>query len=88
MLEAREDVRADERRGLAAVVLGVQRRAVSAHEAGNGRTGDVAADLLLERAQDGIVEEGAALYDDVPAEVIGRMGTDDLVERVLDDRHG
>ena len=43
---------------------------------------------LLERAQYGIVEEGAALYDDVPAEVIGRMGTDDLVKRVLDDRHG
>ena len=66
----------------------MQRRAISAHEAGNGRTGDVAADLLLERAQYGIVEEGAALYDDMPAEVIGRMGTDDLVKRVLDDRHG
>ena len=65
MLEAREDVRADERGGVTAVVLGVQRRAISAHEAGNGRTGDVAADLLLERAQDGIIEERAALYNDV-----------------------
>ncbi|MFR4261620.1 MAG: hypothetical protein ACLT14_03995 [Butyricicoccaceae bacterium] len=85
VLEACEDIRADERGGVAAVVLGVQRCAVCAHQARDSRAGHVAADFLLERAQDGVIEERAALYDNVLTEVVRRVGADDLVQRVLDD---
>ena len=57
----------------AAVVLGVQCRAVCAHQTRDSRAGHVAADFLLERAQDGVVEERAALYDDVLAKIIRRV---------------
>jgi len=84
VLEACEDIRADERGGVPAVVLGVQCCTVCAHQAGDCRTGHVAADLLLERAQDGVIEERAALYNDVLTEVVRRVGADNLVQRVLD----
>lgn len=48
VLEAREDVRADERGGVTAVVLGVQCCAVCAHQTRDSRAGHVAADFLLE----------------------------------------
>ena len=85
MLEACEDIRADERGGVAAVVLGVQCCAVCAHQTRDSRTGHVAADFLLERAKDGVIEERAALHNDVLTEVVRRVGADNLVQRVLDD---
>ena len=87
VLEARENVRADERGAVLAVVLGVQRRAVSTHETRDSRAGNIAADFLLERAQDGVIEERAALYDNVLTEVVRRVRTDNLVQRVLDNRY-
>ncbi len=68
--------------------LCVQRRAVCAHEAGDCRAGHVAADFLLERAQDGVIEERAALHNDVLTEVVRRVGADNLVQRVLDNADG
>ena len=64
--------------------MSVQRCAVCAHEAGDCRTGHVAADFLLERAQDGVIQERAALHNDVLTEVVRRVGADNLVQRVLD----
>ena len=53
--EGREHVRSDQGGLRGAVVLGVQRSAVGAHQARDGRAGHIAADLLLERAQDCVV---------------------------------
>ena len=65
--------------------LGVQCCAVCAHQTRDSRADHVAADFLLERAQDGVIEERAALHDDVLPEVVRRVGADNLVQRVLDD---
>ena len=72
-------LRADERGLLRAVCHRVQCRTVGAHQTGDRRTGDIASDLHLERAQNRVVEEGAALYDDVLAEVVRRMRADNLI---------
>ena len=53
--ERGEHIHADQRGLRRAVVLGVQRGAVRAHQARDRGTGHVAADLLLERAQDRVV---------------------------------
>lgn len=46
--------------------------AVGAHEAGNGRTDDFAAQELFKCAQDSVIIEGAALNDNVLAQ-LGRV---------------
>ena len=75
--------------GFAALVgLGVEGAAEGAHQPGDGRTDDVAADLFLEGAQDGVIVEGATLNDDLFAEVVGVVGADDLVEGVFHDADG
>ena len=75
--------------GFAALVgFGVEGAAEGAHQPGDGRTDDVAADLFLEGAQDGVVVEGAALDDDLFAEVVGVVGADDLVEGVFHNADG
>ena len=85
--ETGEHIRSDQAGHFRPVVLGVQRCAVGAHETRNRRTGYVAPNLLLERAQDGVVEERAALHDDVLAEVVRRVRTDYLIQCVLHDRN-
>ena len=74
--------------GLARMEAGTgrQRGTVSTHESGLGRTDDLAAGEFLEGSQHGIVEEGAALDDDLVTQ-LGRIGKlDDLVQGVAD--HG
>ena len=65
-----------------------QCRAERAHDARNVGAGDLRAGDALECAQHGLVEERAALHDDVRAQ-LARVGElDDLVERVFDDGVG
>ena len=66
--------------------LAVQGRAVRAHQAGNVGADDVDAHLFFKRTQHGFVVERAALHDDVAAQLFRAGRTDDLVQRVLDDR--
>ena len=65
-----------------------QSRTVGAHVAGNVRTHGVHSGKLLERTQNGIVEECAALHDDVFAHVVRVADLDDLEQCILDDRKG
>ena len=65
-----------------------QRRAECAHDARNVGAGHLRAGDALKRAQHGLIEERAALHDDVRTE-FARVGKlDDLVERVFDDGVG
>ena len=65
-----------------------QRRAERAHDARDVGARDLRAGDTLKRAQHGLVEERAALYDDVRAE-LARVGElDDLIKSVLDDGVG
>ena len=65
-----------------------QCRAERAHDARDVGTRDLRAGDTLKRAQHGLVEECAALYDDVRAE-LARVGElDDLIKSVLDDGVG
>ena len=48
-------IHADQRAGFLCIVLGIQRRTVGTHQSGDSRTGDLASDFQLERAQDGII---------------------------------
>ena len=61
---------------------------VSAHQTGDVRADDLDAHLLLEGAEDGFVVEGAALHDDLPAQLLGAGGADDLIQGILDDADG
>ena len=67
------------------VALGGEGRAVRTHEAGDVGSRDLGAGLQLERTQHGVVEERAALDDDLVAELGGVLELDDLVEGVADD---
>ena len=71
-----------------ALLFGVQRRAVSAHQARDIRTDHVHAQLVFKRAEHRVVEERAALHDDMLAKLLRAGAADDLVQRVLDDRDG
>ena len=65
-----------------------QRRAERAHDARNVGAGHLRAGDALKRAQHGLIEERAALHDDVRAE-LARVGElDDLIKSVLDDGVG
>ena len=65
-----------------------QRRAERAHDARNVGAGHLRAGDALKRAQHSLIEECAALHDDVRAK-LARVGKlDDLVERVFDDGVG
>ena len=68
--------------------LAEQGRAVSAHQARNVGTDDVDAHLFLKGAEHSLIVEGAALYHDVAAQLLGAGRADDLVQRVLDDGDG
>ena len=86
----RLDVRKRQHRALLAVITLAreQRRAERAHDARNVGAGDLRAGDALECAQHGLVEERAALHDDVRAQ-LARVGElDDLIERVFDDGVG
>lgn len=63
-----------------------ERGAERAHQAGDVRAGHLALGEQFERAQHGVIEEGAALHDDRIAELAGIAQLDDLVQRVPD--HG
>ena len=67
---------------------GVQRRAVSAHQPRDIRADDVHAQFVFKRAEHCVVEERAALHDDMLPELLRAGAADDLVERVFDDRDG
>ena len=73
---------------LAALAQAEEGRAVSAHQTGDVGADDLDAHLLLEGAEDGLIVEGTALHDDLPAQLFGAGRTDDLVQRVLDDADG
>ena len=65
-----------------------QRRAERAHVAGDVGAHGVDARKLLERAQHGVVEERAALHDNLVAHVVRVANLDDLEQRVLDNGNG
>ncbi len=58
------------------------------HDAGDVRTDHIAAGNLLERAQHGVVVEGAALHDDIFAKLRSGGHLHYLEQRVFDDRIG
>ena len=89
--EAAERVQTEHRafaRDERALGAGMQRRTVGAHQAGDVRADDVGLQLVFKRAQHRVVEERAALHDDVTAQVLRAGAADDLVQRVLDDGDG
>ena len=67
------------------VLLRVERCTECAHQSGDRRADHIASELHFKGTQHGIVEEGAALHDDIFAELLHRFCADDLVDRVLDD---
>src|SRR5699024_10359519 len=69
-------------------IPGVQGRAEGAHNAGDGGAGDLPAQLLLKGPEHRVVVEGAALYHDVLAQIVGVGRPDDLVHRVFHDGDG
>ena len=54
---------------------GVQRRAVSAHQPGDIRADDVHAQFVFKRAEHRVVEERAALHDDVLPQLLRAGGS-------------
>lgn len=48
-----------------------------------GRTYNLASDLALKGAENGVVQKGSALDNDMPSELFGRGDTYDLVECIL-----
>ena len=69
-----------------ALLPGMQRRAVSAHQACDIRTDDDCLQLVFKGAQHGVVEERSALYDNVFSQFLCAGTADHLVQRILD--HG
>ena len=67
-------------------MFGRQGRAEGAHQSGDGGPDHIPAQLLLEGPEDGVVEEGAALKDDVLSQVVGAGSPDDLIDGVFHDR--
>ena len=77
-----------ERHGLVAAVAGEQRGAERAHVAGDVGAHGLDLGQLLERAQHSVVQERAALHDDLRAHVVRVADLYDLEQRVLDDGDG
>ena len=65
-----------------------QGSAVGAHEASDIGSDNLYAHLLLKSPQHRLVVEGTALDHDVPAQLLGRGGPDDLVDGVAHHGHG
>lgn len=63
---------------------GNQRCAVGAHQSGDVRPNNGAADLLLKSPQNGVIEKRAALNDDVFAELCRIVNAQHFVERISD----
>ena len=87
--EGIQRLKADEVAGRAAaglgLALGQQSRADGAHLAGVRRTGDGAAQVLLQRPEHRVVFEGAALHHDPAAQHIGVGDAHHLGKDVFDD---
>ena len=77
-------IQRNQRAGLFLVRHCVQGCTIRAHQAGNHRTGDISANFHFKRAQNRIIQEGTALYNDVLAEIVRRMRTNDFIQCVLD----
>ena len=88
MGEGRQRLLAEQGAPLQVEIPGGQSGAESAHQSGDGGARHVSAQLLLKSAQYGVVEEGAPLDHDVPAQVVGRGGPNDLVDGVFHDGDG
>ena len=69
-------------------LAGDQGRTEGTHDAGNVGTGDLTAGDGLHAAKNGVVVEGAALDDDIFAQLGGIGYLDDLEEGVFDDGIG
>ena len=67
-------------------LAGDQSCAEGAHNAGDVRTCDLSAGDGLHTAQNGVIIEGAALDDDISAQLGGIGDLDDLEEGIFDDR--
>ena len=65
-------------------VSGGQSGAESAHQSGDVRPNNGAADLLLKSTQNGVIEKRAALNDDVFAELCRIVNAQHFVERISD----
>ena len=89
-LEVVDLLAAEQGRGtvLAGTIAGEQGGAIAAHAAGDVRANRLAPGKLLERAQRRVTHEGAALDDDIFADLLRVAHLDDLEQRVLDDRVG
>ena len=70
------------------LLLAVQCRAVSAHQARNIRADHLYAHFFFKGAQHGLVIEGAALHHDLAAQLFRAGGADHLVQCILDHADG
>ena len=70
------------------LALGVEGRAVSAHQSGDVGPGDVAADLLFKGPEHRVIEERTALDHDMFSESVAVGGPDDLINGVFYDADG
>jgi len=68
--------------------LGVKSSAECAHKSCDCGTDNIPADLLLESSQNCVVKECTALNNDILAQLVCGICTDNLVNSVLDDRRG
>ena len=74
VLEFLQSLGAEEGAALQMEVPGRQSGAEGAHNAGDHRAGDVAAQLLLKGPEHRVVEEGATLNHDVLTQIVGGGG--------------
>ena len=70
------------------ILLCVQCRAERAHQPRDARAHDLFARFYFKRAQNGVVQKGAALHEDVVAEFVRRFGADNFINGVFDDGRG
>ena len=72
-----------QRAGLASLIHRIERRAIGAHQPGDIRAHDVYAELLFKDAQDRVVQERAALDNNIFPQFLRGRSTDDLINRIL-----
>ena len=73
------------RPGCVIALPGNQGRAESAHDPGNIRPDDFAVRDLLKGPEDGVIVEGASLYNDIAPQLTGIRDLNDFVERIFND---
>ena len=67
-------------------LLSKQRTAQRTHQTGDSGTNDISAKLLLKRAQYSVIQESAALNNDISAQLVDGLGSYNFIDRILDYR--